>query len=104
VNNQVGYSGLVFTRPGVKNLIVEVKRPDALAWIERSAVQSIDAHSYRTGRSGATFEASRWHRHSQIFGREMKLFEPKTMCTIIAVRDREERQPGLVWPCGSRSM
>ncbi len=38
------YSGLVFTRPGVKNLIVEVKRPGALAWIERSAVQSIDAH------------------------------------------------------------
>jgi len=31
VNNQVGYSGLVLTRPGVKNLIVEVKRPGALA-------------------------------------------------------------------------
>ena len=44
MNNQVVYSGLVFTRPGVKNLIVEVKRPGALAWIERSAVQSIDAH------------------------------------------------------------
>jgi hypothetical protein len=40
----VVYSGLVFTRPGVKNLIVEVKRPGALAWIERSAAQSIDAH------------------------------------------------------------
>ena len=40
----MGYFGLVFTRPGVKNLIVEVKRPGALAWIERSAVQSIDAH------------------------------------------------------------
>lgn len=40
----MGYSGLVFTRPGVKNLIVEVKRPGALAWIERSAVQGIDAH------------------------------------------------------------
>jgi len=44
VNNQVRYSGLVFTRPGVKNLIVEVKRPGALAWNERSAEQSIDAH------------------------------------------------------------
>ncbi len=40
----MGYSGQVFTRPGVKNLIAEGKRPGALAWIERSAVQSIDAH------------------------------------------------------------
>ena len=46
----MGYSGLVFTRPVVKNLIVEVKRPGALAWIERSAVQSIDAHCIQNGK------------------------------------------------------
>ena len=27
---------------------------------------------------------------------DLKLFEPKTMCPFIAVRDREEREPGLV--------
>jgi hypothetical protein len=36
VNNQVGYADLVLTRLGVKHLIVEVKRPGALAWNERS--------------------------------------------------------------------
>lgn len=35
---------------------------------------------------------------------DLKLFEPKTMCPLIAVRDREEREPVLVWPCGSRSI
>lgn len=33
VNNQVGYADLVLTRLGVKHLIVEVKRPGALAWL-----------------------------------------------------------------------
>jgi hypothetical protein len=33
----------------------------------------------------------------------LKLFEPKTICPFLAVRDREARWPGLVWPCGSRS-
>jgi hypothetical protein len=27
---------------------------------------------------------------------DLKLFEPKTRCLFLAVRDREERQPGLV--------
>jgi hypothetical protein len=31
VNNQVGYADLVLTRLGVKHLIIEVKRPGALA-------------------------------------------------------------------------
>jgi len=35
VNNQVGYADMVLTRLGVKQLIVEVKRPGALAWNER---------------------------------------------------------------------
>lgn len=35
VNNQVAYADLVLTRLGVKQLIVEVKRPGALAWNER---------------------------------------------------------------------
>ncbi len=36
VNNQVAYADMVLTRLGVKQLIVEVKRPGALAWHERS--------------------------------------------------------------------
>jgi hypothetical protein len=32
VNNQVDYADLVLTRLGIKHLIVEVKRPGALAW------------------------------------------------------------------------
>lgn len=36
LNNQVGYADLVFTRLGIKYLILEVKRPGALAWNERS--------------------------------------------------------------------
>lgn len=32
VNNQVKYADLVLTRLGIKYLIVEVKRPGALAW------------------------------------------------------------------------
>jgi hypothetical protein len=36
MNNQVEYADLVLTRLGVKQLIVEVKRPGALAWNERS--------------------------------------------------------------------
>jgi hypothetical protein len=36
VNNQVGYADLVLTRLGVKYLIIEVKRPGALAWNQHS--------------------------------------------------------------------
>jgi hypothetical protein len=36
VNNQVGYADMVLTRLGVKQLIVEVKRPGSLAWNERA--------------------------------------------------------------------
>lgn len=36
VNNQVDYADIVLTRLGVKQLVVEVKRPGALAWNERS--------------------------------------------------------------------
>ena len=45
VNNQAGYADLVLTRLGVKHLIVEVKRPGALAWNERS-VDLAQAHRY----------------------------------------------------------
>lgn len=37
VNNQVGYADLVLTRLGVRHLIIEVKRPGALAWNDRAA-------------------------------------------------------------------
>jgi hypothetical protein len=47
VNNQVGYADLVLTRLGVKYLIVEVKRPGALAWNERSVDLALaQAHRY----------------------------------------------------------
>ncbi len=41
VNNQVDYADLVLTRLGVKRLIVEVKRPGALAWNERSVTLAL---------------------------------------------------------------
>jgi hypothetical protein len=47
VNNQVGYADLVLTRLGVKHLIVEVKRPGALAWHQRSVDAALaQAHRY----------------------------------------------------------
>jgi len=47
VNNQVGYADMVLTRLGVKHLIVEVKRPGALAWNERSVSLALaQAHRY----------------------------------------------------------
>lgn len=39
INNQVGYADLLLTNLGVKYLIIEVKRPGALAW-NRRAVES----------------------------------------------------------------
>jgi hypothetical protein len=47
VNNQVAYADLVLTRLGVKQLIVEVKRPGALAWNERAVNLALaQAHGY----------------------------------------------------------
>ena len=47
VNNQVGYADLVLTRLGVKHLIIEVKRPGALAWNQRSVDLALaQAHRY----------------------------------------------------------
>jgi len=47
VNNQVSYADLVLTRLGVKHLIVEVKRPGALAWNERAVNRALEqAHRY----------------------------------------------------------
>lgn len=47
VNNQVSYADLVLTRLGVKHLIVEVKRPGALAWNEQAVNRALEqAHRY----------------------------------------------------------
>jgi hypothetical protein len=47
VNNQVDYADIVLTRLGVKQLIVEVKRPGSLAWNERSVDLALaQAHRY----------------------------------------------------------
>jgi hypothetical protein len=47
VNNQVAYADLALTRLGIKQLIVEVKRPGALAWNERSIDLALTrAHRY----------------------------------------------------------
>jgi hypothetical protein len=47
VNNQVDYADLLLTRMGIKLLIVEVKRPGALAWSERSVGLALaQAHRY----------------------------------------------------------
>jgi len=42
VNNQVGYADLLLTRLGIKYLIVEVKRPGALAWNRRAVETALD--------------------------------------------------------------
>jgi hypothetical protein len=47
VNNQVGYADLVLTRLGVKHLIIEVKRPGALAWHQHAVDLALaQAHGY----------------------------------------------------------
>ncbi len=46
-NNQVSYADIVLTRLGIKHLIVEVKRPGALAWNQRSVDAAlVQAHRY----------------------------------------------------------
>lgn len=42
INNQVGYADLLLTRLGIKYLIVEAKRPGALAWNRRSVEAALD--------------------------------------------------------------
>lgn len=42
LNNQVGYADLLLTRLGVKYLIIEVKRPGALAWNQRAVGAALD--------------------------------------------------------------
>jgi hypothetical protein len=42
VNNQVGYVDLLLTRLGVKYLVVEVKRPGALAWNSVAVARALD--------------------------------------------------------------
>ncbi len=47
INNQIGYADLVLTRLGVKYLIIEVKRPGALAWNEHAVDLALaQAHRY----------------------------------------------------------
>jgi hypothetical protein len=47
INNQVGYADLLLTSLGIKYLIVEVKRPGALAWNRRAVEAALDqAHRY----------------------------------------------------------
>ena len=46
VNNQVHYADLVLTRSGIKHLLIEVKRPGALAW-QRASVDAALAQARR---------------------------------------------------------
>ncbi len=46
LNNQLGYADIVLTRFGIRQLVVEVKRPGALAW-NRRAVQAALAQARR---------------------------------------------------------
>jgi len=52
VNYQVDYADLELTRLGIKHLLVEVKRPGALAWNRQAVVDALDqarryAHSQK---------------------------------------------------------
>jgi hypothetical protein len=42
VNNQVGYADLLLTRLGIKYLILETKRPGALAWNRHAVEKALD--------------------------------------------------------------
>jgi hypothetical protein len=42
LNNQIGYADLLLTRLGIKYLLIEVKRPSALAWHRRSVDQALE--------------------------------------------------------------
>jgi hypothetical protein len=42
VNHQVGYADLVLTEHGVKHLVLEAKRPGALAWNRRAVEAALD--------------------------------------------------------------
>lgn len=42
VNNQIDFADLVLTRFGIKHLVIEVKRPGALAWHRRAVEAALD--------------------------------------------------------------
>ncbi len=42
LNNQVGYADLLLSRLGIKHLLIEVKRPGALAWNRRAVDRALD--------------------------------------------------------------
>lgn len=42
INNQVGYADILLTRQGIKHLLVEVKRPGALAWNRRAVEAALE--------------------------------------------------------------
>lgn len=42
LNNQVGYADLLLSRLGIKYLLIEAKRPGALAWNRRAVDQALD--------------------------------------------------------------
>lgn len=47
INCQVDYADIVLTRLGIKHLLIEAKRPGALAWNEHSVTRALEqAHRY----------------------------------------------------------
>lgn len=42
LNNQVGYADISLSKLGIKRLVIEVKRPGALAWNQRAVGQAMD--------------------------------------------------------------
>ena len=47
LNNQIAYADLVLTGLGIKSLVIEVKRPGALAWNRRAVEAALtQAHTY----------------------------------------------------------
>ena len=60
-NNQVSYADIVLTRLGIKHLIVEVKRPGALAWNQRSVDTAlVQAHRYADEQKVHSVGDQRW--------------------------------------------
>ena len=42
LNNQVGYANIVFTKLGIKYVLIEAKKPRALAWNRKAAERALD--------------------------------------------------------------
>lgn len=62
INHQVGYADILLTRLGIKHLIIEAKRPGALAWNRHAVDEALDqARRYAAEQKVASIAISDGH-------------------------------------------